>query len=113
MSNKYQQSFSDYAAGIAIVVVSAIGLLNAKMQGYFLSPEFLVVILPYLFALLLGALFLFGFKWTRFPIVIISAAGALLNVKETCQDPNQKDIAEVAIFVLIIVLALIGYRRKN
>jgi hypothetical protein len=100
-------------AGLMLVTLSFVGVWKSLDKGY--SPILLItiIIVPYAITSILGTLQLFGLQWIRIPTIIACLLGLLINIRETLQYPNRKDIIEVVIFLLILVLTLADYASKR
>lgn len=108
-----EESFSKYSCW-ALIGLSLIGLVSSFYREMPLQSTLLIIVTPYAMALFFGVALLLGKKWAALPISLISIFGVLLNIREVFkQGPNQKDIFEIILFLLIISLLVWDFARSK
>lgn len=107
-------AYSRYSSW-ALVGLSLVGLFSCFYGQLPTESTLIIIAAPYSLALLFGIALLFGQRWAAFPIVLISVFGVFLNVEEIMvkEGPNQKDILEVILFLLIIFLIMFDEDREH
>jgi hypothetical protein len=107
------KSYFSIAAGLILIALSLVGIWKDMHHGYSRLSLLFTILVPYSIAAILGIMRLLEIKWSRSPVIALCIAGLILNVRETAELPNKKDIAEIMIFFLVLVLTIIDYSKDR
>jgi hypothetical protein len=113
MNTSTKNNYFDRIPGLMLLVLSFAGIWKGMLHGYSPVNLVLVIIIPYTIAIILGSFQLIGKKWVQLPIIMMCLFGLFLNISETIQSPNRKDILEIAVFFIVLALVAAGYVKNR